>query len=398
MNITFSKRAQSIEEGIFSVLNTKKEELLKAGRTVYNFSVGTPDFHPPVHIMEAMQEACKDPENYKYALADRPQMLKAVKDFYRKRFGVEVKTSQIMSMYGSQEGMGHLALALCDPGDVVLVPNPGYPVFGIGPELMGAKIVTYPLYRENNFLPDFDDIPEEDAKTAKYMIISYPANPVCSVADDRFYEEAIAFAKKYNVVLLHDNAYADIVYGGKEGKSFLSYPGAMEVGVEFYSMSKSYNMTGMRISFAIGNEEVIETFRKVRSQIDYGIFLPVQYAVIAALTGPQESVKEQCRLYEERCNALCRGLSRIGWEVPDGQGTMFVWAPIPKNYTSSEKFAMDLMEKAGVIVVPGTAFGDLGEGYVRLALVYPVEMIEKAIRAIEESGICALSESESLQM
>lgn len=392
MNITFSKRSRSIEEGIFSVLNTKKEELLKAGRTVYNFSVGTPDFEPPVHIMEAMQKACMDPKNYRYALADRPEMLEAVQNFYKNRFGVDVKTSQIMSMYGSQEGMAHIALPLCDPGDAVLVPNPGYPVFGIGPELMGAKIVTYPLYKENNFLPDFSDIPEEDARAAKYMIISYPANPVCSVADDSFYEKAVAFAKKYNVVLLHDNAYADLVYGGKEGKSFLSYPGAMEVGVEFYSMSKSYNMTGMRISFAIGNEEVIEAFRKVRSQIDYGIFLPIQYAVVAALNGPQDSVKEQCRLYEERCNALCRGLSRIGWEVPDGQGTMFVWAPIPKNYTSSEKFAMDLMEKAGVIVVPGTAFGSLGEGYVRLALVYPVETIEKAVAAIEESGICRSSQ------
>lgn len=387
MEITFSKRAQNIGEGIFSLLNTKKEELLEAGRTVYNFSVGTPDFEPPVHIMEAMQEACKKPENYKYALADRPELLKAMQDFYRNRFGVELKTSQIMSLYGSQEGIAHIALALCDPGDVVLVPNPGYPVFGIGPELMGAKLETYPLYKENNFLPDFDDIPAETARAAKFMIISYPANPVCSVADDDFYERAIAFAEKYQVVLLHDNAYADLVYGGKEGKSFLSYPGAMEVGVEFYSLSKSYNMTGMRISFALGNEQVIETFKKVRSQIDYGIFLPVQYAAVAALTGPQDNVKKQCRLYEERCNALCRGLSRIGWEVPDGQGTMFVWAPIPKNYTSSEKFAMELMEKAGVIVVPGTAFGSLGEGYVRMALVYPVETIEKAVKAIEESGI-----------
>lgn len=387
MDMTFSRRARNIEEGIFSLLNTKKEELLKAGRAVYNFSVGTPDFKPPVHIMEAMQEACKDPENYKYALADRPELLSAMQAFYKKRFGVELKTNQIMGLYGSQEGIAHIALALCDPGDLVLVPNPGYPVFGIGPELMGAKLATYPLYKENNFLPDFDDIPEETARAAKFMILSYPANPVCSVADDAFYEKAIAFAEKYQVVILHDNAYADLVYGGKEGKSFLSYPGAAEVGIEFYSLSKSYNTTGMRISFALGNARIIETFRKVRSQIDYGIFLPIQYAAVAALTGPQESVKEQCRLYEERCNALCRGLSRIGWQVPDGQGTMFVWAPIPKNYTSSEKFSMDLMERAGVIVVPGTAFGSLGEGYVRMALVYPVETIEKAVQAIAESGI-----------
>lgn len=387
MQMEFSKRCRDIEEGIFSVLNTKKEELLKAGRRVYNFSVGTPDFHTPVHIMEAMQEACKDPENYKYAISDRSFMLDAVREFYDRRFGVTLKNSQIMSMYGSQEGMAHFAVAMCDPGDAVLVPNPGYPVFGIGPQLMGAKIVTYPLYKENKFLPDFDDIPEEDARAAKYMIISYPANPSCAVADDEFYERAIAFAKKYDVVLLHDNAYADLIYGGKEGKSFLSYPGAMEVGVEFYSMSKSYNMTGMRISFCIGNELVVGEFRKVRSQIDYGIFLPIQYAVKAALNGPQDHVKEQCRTYEERSRTLSRGLTRIGWEVPDTEGTMFVWAPVPKNYSSSERFAMDLAEKAGVIVVPGTAFGDLGEGYVRFALVYPKEKIEEAICAIEESGI-----------
>lgn len=387
MDITFSKRSQKLGEGIFSVLNTKKEELLKAGRTVYNFSVGTPDFHPPVHIMKAMEEASRDPENYKYALADRPELLEAVKNFYKKRFGVELQANQIMSMYGSQEGMAHIALPLCDPGDTFLAPDPGYPVFRIGPELTGAKCVTYPLYQENNFLPDFGDIREEDARRAKFMLISYPANPVCSVADDGFYEKAVAFAKKYHIILLHDNAYADLVYGGKTGKSFLSYPGAMDVGIEFFSLSKSYNMTGMRISFAIGNERIIEEFKKVRSQIDYGIFLPVQYAAIAALTGPQDSVKEQCRLYEERCMTLCRGLSRIGWDVPDGQGTMFVWAPIPKNYTSCEKFAVDLMEKAGVITVPGTAFGKLGEGYVRMALVYPAEEIKKAVQAIEESGI-----------
>ncbi len=387
MELTFSKRSQRIKEGIFSLLNTKKEELLKEGRTVYNFSVGTPDFEPPVHIMEAMQKACGIPENYRYALTDRPELLEAVQGFYQKRFGVVLKPEQIMSLYGSQEGMAHIALPLCDPGDIFLAPDPGYPVFSIGPELTGAECVTYPLYPENNFLPDFDDILEGTAKRAKFMLISYPANPVCSVADDEFYERAIAFAEKYQIILLHDNAYADLVYGGKTGKSFLSYPGAMDVGIEFFSLSKSYNMTGMRISFAIGSERIIEEFKKVRSQIDYGTFLPVQYAAIAALTGPQDSVKEQCRLYEERCNTLCRGLSRIGWEVPDGQGTMFVWAPIPKNYTSSEKFAMDLMERAGVIVVPGTAFGDLGESYVRMALVYPAEEIKKAIHAIEESGI-----------
>ena len=215
MDIRFSERALGIEEGIFSVLNTKKEELIKAGRTVYNFSVGTPDFKTPDHIMKAMQEACKDPENYKYALADRPEMLEAMRDFYQTRFGVELMTDQIMSMYGSQEGMAHIGLVLCDPGDVMLVPNPGYPVFGMGPQLMGAKVETYPLYKENNFIPDFNDIPEETARKAKFMIISYPANPVCSVADDDFYERAIAFAKKYDVVPVsytHLDVYKRQVY------------------------------------------------------------------------------------------------------------------------------------------------------------------------------------------
>lgn len=387
MKMEFSKRSQAFPEGIFSVLNKKKEELLQAGRTVYNFSVGTPDFRPPAHIMEAFIEAAKDPENYKYALSDRPELLEAMQGFYQRRFSVALETNQIMSMYGSQEGMAHIALTLCDPGDVVLVPNPGYPVFGIGPELAGAKSVTYPLYKENHFLPDFDDIPEETARAAKFMIISCPANPVCTVAGDDFYEKAIAFAEKYQVILLHDNAYADLVYGGKTGRSFLSYPGAMETGIEFFSLSKSYNVTGMRISFALGNAEVIEAFRKVRSQIDYGTFLPIQYAAIAAVTGPQDSVREQCAEYERRSRALSRGLTDIGWEVPDCDGTMFVWAPIPPNYENSERFAMDLAEKAGVIVVPGSSFGDLGEGYVRLALVYPVEEIEKAVRAVKESGI-----------
>ena len=387
MKMEFSKRSQTFPEGIFSVLNKKKEELLKEGRTVYNFSVGTPDFQPPAHIMEAFLEAAKDPENYKYALSDRPELLAAMQGFYQRRFGVKLETNQIMSMYGSQEGMAHIALALCDPGDVVLVPDPGYPVFGIGPELAGARSVTYPLYKENNFLPNFDDIPEETAREAKFMIISAPANPVCAVAGDDFYQNAIAFAEKYHVILLHDNAYADLVYGGKTGKSFLSYPGAMETGIEFFSLSKSYNVTGMRISFALGNAEVIEAFRKVRSQIDYGTFLPVQYAAIAAVTGPQDSVEEQCREYERRSRALSRGLTGIGWKVPDCDGTMFVWAPIPENYDNSEKFAMDLAEKAGVIVVPGSSFGELGEGYVRLALVYPVNTIREAVKAVAESGI-----------
>ena len=387
MNFTFSKRAEAIEEGIFAALAHKKNELAEKGMGVYNFSIGTPDFQPPKHVVDAMVEACKDPENYKYAITDRPELIKAMQDFYQTRFGVSLEADEIMTLYGSQEGMAHVAVALCDPGDIMLAPNPGYPVFSLGPQLAGAKIETYPLHAENNFLPRFEDIPAETARVAKFMIVSYPSNPVCSVADDAFYEELIAFAKKYNIIILHDNAYSDIIYDGREGKSFLSYPGAKEVGIEFYSLSKSYNMTGMRMSFAIGNREIIREFSKVRSQIDYGIFLPIQMAAVAALTGPQDSVKEQCAEYERRNKALCGGLRSIGWNVPDSQGTMFVWAPLPEGYTDSAAFTMELMEKTGMIVTPGSAFGNLGEGYVRMALVHPVPVIEKAIARVQESGI-----------
>lgn len=387
MELKFSKRLDLFEEGIFAILNKKKEELQQEGKTVYNFSVGTPDFAPQEHIMKAMQEASKNPQNYKYSLVDLPELLEAVKEFYLKRFGVELVHNEIMSLYGSQEGMAHLAMALCDPEDVVLVPNPGYPIFSIGPLLNGCHTVSYSLYEENGFVPNLEEIEEEVAKKAKFMVVSYPGNPVSVTAPDEFYIELIAFAKKYNIMILHDNAYSDIVFGKQKGKSFLSFQGAKEVGIEFYSLSKSYNMTGARISFALGNEEIITRFKQLRSQIDYGIFLPVQYAAIAALTGPQEQVDRQREQYEKRNHVLCSGLTGIGWPVKESTGTMFVWAKIPKGFQSAEQFAITLMEETGVIVVPGTSFGDLGEGYVRFALVLEEKVILEAIQAIQKSGI-----------
>lgn len=387
MDFRFSEKSNAIEGGIFNILNEKKKDLLNKGIKVFNFSIGTPDFQPAPHIMEAMQEACKNPQNYKYAIDDKPELLQAMISYYKNRFGVTLDENEIMTVYGSQEGMAHLGWALCDPGDIVLVPNPGYPIFSIGPMFCDARIVEYPIYPEDNYMLKFENIPEEIAKKAKLIVVSYPLNPVCAVADDAFYKELIAFAKKYNIIVLHDNAYADIVYGRRVGKSFLEYEGAKEVGVEFYSLSKTYNMTGMRISFTVGNAEIISQFKKVRSQIDYGIFPAIQLAAVAALTGPQDMVKEQCAEYERRNTALCGGLRSIGWNVPDSQGSMFVWAKIPDGFAGSEAFVLELMEKSGVIVVPGTAFGSLGEGYVRFALVYPVEVIKDAVKAIAESGI-----------
>ncbi len=385
--IQFSEMVNGFKTGIFATLNEKKEELIKEGRKVYNLSVGTPDFKPAPHVMKAMQDACKDPENYKYALADLPELLKAVQYRYEKRFGVRVETDEIMSVYGSQECMAHIGMVFCNPGDTILVPNPGYPMFEMSGIMAKANLEYYTIKEENGYLPDLDHIPEETLKRAKYMIVSYPLNPVCVCAPDEFYPKLIDFAKKNEIVILHDNAYSDIIYTRKQGRSFLSFEGAKEVGVEFYSLSKSYNLTGARISFVVGNREIIEKFRTLSSQIDYGIFLPIQYAAIAALTGPDDFIEEQRQQYEARNRALCGGLRKIGWNVPDSQGTMFVWAKIPEGYESSADFCIRLMERTGVIVTPGSAFGSEGEGYVRMALVVDEQMIAEIIRVLDESGI-----------
>lgn len=383
----FSTLINDFKPGIFGALNEKKEELLREGRRVYNLSVGTPDFRPASHVMKAMQDACGKAENYKYSLADLPELLEAVQYRYEKRFGVHISTDEVMSVYGSQEAMAHIGMVFCDPGDVILVPNPGYPMFEMSGIMAKADVQYYNIEEKNGYLPDLESIPEETLKKTKYMIVSYPLNPVCVCAPDEFYVKLIAFAKKHDIVILHDNAYSDITFTGKPGKSFLSFEGAKDVGVEFYSLSKSYNLTGARISFVVGNRDIISRFRLLRSQIDYGIFYPVQLAAIAALTGPDDFIEEQREQYAARNRALCGGLRSIGWNVPDSQGTMFVWAKIPEGYESSADFCMKLMEKTGVIVTPGSAFGSNGEGFVRMALVVDLEMIDEIIRVLDASGI-----------
>ena len=383
----FSTLINDFMPGIFGALNEKKEELLREGRKVYNLSVGTPDFRPAPHVMKAMQDACGNPENYKYSLADLPELLEAVCYRYEKRFGVHISTDEVMSVYGSQEAMAHIGMVFCDPGDVILVPNPGYPMFEMSGIMAKADVQYYSIEEKNGYLPDLESIPEETLKRTKYMIVSYPLNPVCVCAPDEFYVKLIAFAKKHDIVILHDNAYSDITFTGKPGKSFLSFEGAKDVGVEFYSLSKSYNLTGARISFVVGNRDIISRFRLLRSQIDYGIFYPVQLAAIAALTGPDDFIEEQREQYAARNRALCGGLRSIGWNVPDSQGTMFVWARIPEGYESSADFCMKLMEQTGVIVTPGSAFGSNGEGFVRMALVVDLEMISEIIRVLDASGI-----------
>ncbi len=375
MKIEFSERSNRFGSNIFNTLDQYKNERLTLGKPVYNLSVGTPDFSPDIHIMEEVSRAALDPHNYKYSLGDTPELKQAVINWYQNRYDVTLTPEEITSVSGTQEGMAHIGLALFNPGDTVLVPNPGYPIFEIGPYLCGAEIAYYELLPENNYVPDLASIPAEVAGRAKLMIVSYPANPVCTTAPASFYEELIAFANRNRIVIIHDNAYSEIIYDGRKGTSFLNFPGAREVGVEFNSLSKTYNITGLRISFLLGNKDIIHKFRSLRSQFDYGTSYLVQKAAIAALNGPQYSVILNCREYEKRRDALCSGLVKLGLQVRSSEGSMFVWARIPEGYTDSNAYCMKLFHETGILCTPGSSFGSLGEGYVRFALVLPADTI-----------------------
>lgn len=383
-----SQRLDRFGAEVFASLNNKLLALKAQGKTIYNMSVGTPDFKPYDHVVEALTQAAQDPEMWKYALRDLPELKQAVCDYYERRFGVSgITPPMVQSCNGTQEGVGHLGLALLDPGDTILVPDPCYPVFEAGAKIADAKLEYYPLVAEHNYLPYVADIDPEVADRAKYMIVSLPANPVGSVGTPEVYEEIIAFAREHDLLIVHDNAYSDIVFDGEPGGSFLQYPGALEVGVEFFSLSKSFNVTGARIGFLVGREDVVSAFAKLRSQIDFGMFFPIQKAAIACLNGPRDEVEAQRLKYQERRDALCDGLEGLGWERPNAHGSMFVWAKLPGGRTDSMAFCEALMEKAGVVVTPGASFGPSGEGHVRMALVLPPDQIALAVEAIREAGL-----------
>ena len=383
-----SQRLDRFGAEVFASLNNKLLVLKAQGKTIYNMSVGTPDFKPYDHVVEALTQAAQDPEMWKYALRDLPELKQAVCDYYERRFDVSgITPSMVQSCNGTQEGVGHLGLALLDPGDTILVPDPCYPVFEAGAKIADAKLEYYPLVAEHNYLPYVAGIDPEVADRAKYMIVSLPANPVGSVGTPEVYEEIIAFAREHDLLIVHDNAYSDIVFDGEPGGSFLQYPGALEVGVEFFSLSKSFNVTGARIGFLVGREDVVSAFAKLRSQIDFGMFFPIQKAAIACLNGPRDEVEAQRLKYQERRDALCDGLEGLGWERPNAHGSMFVWAKLPGGRTDSMAFCEELMEKAGVVVTPGASFGPSGEGHVRMALVLPPDQIALAVEAIREAGL-----------
>ena len=379
----FAERMDCFGEGVFSSLADIRRQKEARGETVIDLSIGAPNIPPEEHIRRALCEAAADEKNYVYAISDRPELLEAAAGWYARRYGVDLDPgSEICSVLGSQEGLSHIALSVIDEGELVLVPSPCYPVFGDGPKIAGAKIWPMEQRRENGYVIRLDEIPEEVARKARLMVVSYPNNPTTALAPDSFYEELIAFAKKYDIIVIHDNAYSELVFDGESCGSFLQFPGAKEVGVEFNSLSKTYGLAGARIGFCLGNREVIARLRLLKSNMDYGMFLPIQMAAIAALNGDQSCVERTRKAYERRRDVLCESFGKAGWAIEKPKATMFVWAPLPGNYQNSQEFAMELVEKAGILVTPGSAFGESGEGFVRMALVQDEEAILKAAEAI----------------
>lgn len=384
----FAKRMERLETGIFSKLAEIKANRLAEGKSVVDLSVGTPNIPPSETIVNTLLEAAADRGNYVYAISDLPELREAVASWYQTRYGVALDpVNEVISLLGSQEGLSHISLAVADEGDVVLVPDPCYPAFADGPRIAGAELYFMPQRPENGYIIDLDEIPEDIARRAKLIIVSYPNNPTTAVAPPEFYEKLIAFAKKYDIWVLHDNAYSELVFDGVHGGSFLAYEGARDVGVEFNSLSKTYGLAGARIGFCVGNRELVGKLAKLKSNTDYGMFIPFQKAAAAAITGDQSSVITTREAYEHRRNVLCDGLTEIGWPVDRSPSTMFVWAKIPAKFDDSETFVMELVRRSGVIVTPGSAFGPSGCDHVRLALVQDEEKIHEAIASIRESGI-----------
>lgn len=384
----FAKRMEQFGEGVFSRLAEMRRSRVAEGKEVFDLSIGAPNIPPAKRIMEVMAKAVMEPKNYVYAINDTQEMLQAVAKWYQRRYDVTLDAdTEICSLLGSQDGLSHIALSILDAGDVMLVPDPCYPIFADGPRLAGAELYYMPQKKENDYVIQLQDIPEEVAKKAKFMLVSYPNNPTAAMAPESFYHELVAFAKKYDIIVLHDNAYSELVFDGRSWGSFLSIPGAKDVGVEFNSLSKTYGLAGARIGYCLGNSRVVSMLKTLKSNMDYGMFLPIQAAAVEAITGDQSVVAETRAAYERRRDVLCDGLIAAGWQMDKPPGTMFVWAPVPEQYADSESFVRDLLDKTGVLVTPGSAFGPSGEGYVRMALVQSEEDMQRIVEAVKQSGI-----------
>ncbi len=383
MRIKYSKKILSLPPYLFIELDKKKRQLEQKGVDIISLGVGDPDLPTPKHIVEVMKKAVEDPKNHRYPFGKGiKEFCDAVANWYKKRFNVELDPeTEIHSLIGSKEGIAHLPLAFVDEGDYVLVPEPGYPVYQSSVIFAGGEIFYMSLKEENKFLVDFDSIPKEVLNKTKLMFLNYPNNPTTQVATKEFFEKVVDIAKRYNIIVVHDCAYSEI-YFEEPPISFLEVEGAKDVGIEFHSLSKTYNMTGWRIGFVCGNKDIIAGLSKVKDNFDSGVFTAIQEAAVAALEGPQDCVEEMRKIYKERRDVLIDGLKKLGLEVFFPKATFYVWCKIPKNETSIS-FAEKLLS-VGVVCTPGVGMGKSGEGYVRFALTVDKKRIEEAVERMKK--------------
>lgn len=380
-----AERVRTLPPYLFAAIEQQIAERRAAGIDVISLGIGDPDLPTPDHIVEALAEGARDPATHQYpSNQGEPRFREAVADFYATRFGVTLDPSeQIVPLLGAKEGIAHICQVLLDPGDVALAADPGYPVYVNGPLLADGIARHLPLVPALGFQPDLEAIPAETLERAKMLFVSYPNNPTGAVIEDDFFARLVAFAREHDVVVVHDNAYADITFDGYVAPSFLATPGASEVGVEVFSLSKSYNMTGWRAGAVVGDREVVDAYWRLKTNVDSGMFGAVQRAAVAALTGSQECVREMCRVYRRRRDLLVTALRAVGMRVDPPKGTIYLWVPVPDGYTSAS-FTQQVLEQADVVVTPGAAYGPSGEGYIRLSLTVPDDRLEEAVRRIEE--------------
>ncbi len=379
----FADRIEKLPPYLFAQISKKVAAKKAEGIDVVSFGIGDPDLPTPAHILDALAEASRDPANHRYPETEGlPEFRQAVANWYERRFAVRLDPAkEVMSLIGSKEGIGHVALCFIDPGDVALVPDPAYPVYEIGTMFAGGSSYAMPLHAEHGFLPDFEAIPLGIASRAKVMWLNYPNNPTGAVADVEFFERAAHFAKRNDIAICHDGPYSEVAYDGYRPVSFLQAPGAMDVGVEFHSLSKSYNMTGWRIGMCVGNPRIVDALMRVKSNLDSGASQAIQRMAIAALDGPQESIAEHNAIYQRRRDRVVEALQRLGLDVTPPKASLYVWAKVPRGMTSAQ-FAERLLDEAAVIVTPGNGYGPSGEGYVRLSLTLPNDRVDEGLRRI----------------
>jgi len=383
-----AQRIETIPPYLFAEIDKKKEEAIKRGVDIINLGIGDPDQPTPNNIIEKLRESVKDPNIHNYPpYQGTAEFRQAVALWYKNRFGVNLDPDkEVMALIGSKEGIAHIFLAFIDPGDFSLIPDPGYPVYKTATLFANGFPYIMPLLEENNFLPDLDKIDEEIAQKAKLMFINYPNNPTAAIADKNFFEKVVKFAKKYDILVCHDFAYSEMTFDGYKANSFLEVDGAKEVGIEFHSLSKTYNMTGWRLGFAVGNKDAISALSVIKTNIDSGVFKAIQQAGIEALTGPQDNIEKMNKIYTGRRNIVINGLNKLGWNLQPTKATFYIWIPT-LNKMSSMEFSNLLLEKTGIIVTPGIGYGDYGEGFVRIALTVDEKRLEEAIKRLEKADI-----------